>query len=124
MTAPELQTGAVERRSGLPRAGAQRTVYELLAEPEARPGIAGTAYDTAWLAGLAAPGLPAEEATSRFPLALQWLVDNQQQDGSWGGSVRYQHDRVVCTLAALSSLAARGRRAVDRASVLAGTRYL
>ena len=92
----------------------------LLAQ-EAGPGIAPTAYDTAWLAGL-----PAERnrRVSRFPLALQWLADHQLPDGSWGGTVRYEHDRVICTLAALTALATLGRRDVDRARVAAGTRYL
>jgi halimadienyl-diphosphate synthase len=38
--------------------------------------------------------------------------------------VRYEHDRVLCTLAALVPVAAFGRRAEDRACVAAGTRYL
>src|ERR687892_1611026 len=65
-----------------------------------RPGIAGVAYDTAWLA------------------------DNQLSDGSWGSSVRYEHDRVLCTLAALAPLAQFGRRDDDRRAVESGTRYL
>ncbi len=38
--------------------------------------------------------------------------------------MRYEHDRIVCTLAALATLATFGRRDVDRARVAAGTRYL
>lgn len=93
----------------------------LLGEPGDRPGIAGTAYDTAWLAGVPADSNPRR---SRFPTALQWLVGHQLSDGSWGGSVRYEHDRVLCTLAALGSLASLGSRTSDRVSVAAGTRYL
>jgi halimadienyl-diphosphate synthase len=87
----------------------------------ARPGIAGTAYDTAWVASVPAQD---ERRSSRFPTALQWLVEHQFSDGSWGGSVRYEHDRILSTLAALAPLAAFGRRAEDRACVAAGTRYL
>jgi len=93
----------------------------LLGLPDARPGIAGTAYDTAWVAGVPASG---HHRAPHFPLALQWLVDHQWPDGSWGGAVRYEHDRILCTLAALAPLATFGRRAVDQACVTAGTRYL
>jgi hypothetical protein len=89
--------------------------------PGTRPGISGVAYDTAWLAGLASPD---DRRSSRFPTTLRWLADNQQSDGSWGSSVRYEHDRILCTLAALAPLAEFGRRAEDRNAVDAGTRYL
>lgn len=88
--------------------------------PRGRFGIAGTAYDTAWLAGLAHP----RRRAARFPTALQWLVENQQHDGSWGGALPYQHDRILSTLAALPAIATFGRRAADRQSVERGTRYL
>jgi halimadienyl-diphosphate synthase len=86
-----------------------------------RPGISGVAYDTAWLAGLSAPE---DRRSSRFPSTLRWLADNQHGDGSWGSSVRYEHDRVLCTLAALAPLAEFGRRGEDRLAVERGTRYL
>jgi halimadienyl-diphosphate synthase len=94
---------------------------DLLGAPASRPGISGVAYDTAWLAGV-----PAREdrRSSRFPTTLRWLADNQLSDGSWGSSVRYEHDRVLCTLAALAPLAEFGRRSEDRRAVEAGTRYL
>lgn len=93
-----------------------------LIRPESsRPGIAGVAYDTAWLAGLADRE---DRRTSRFPTTLRWLADNQLSDGSWGSPVRYEHDRVLCTLAALAPLAEFGRRAEDRRAVNTGTRYL
>jgi halimadienyl-diphosphate synthase len=101
------------------RSGVERT--RLLAPPSRRPGINGVAYDTAWLAGL--PDRH-DRRTSRFPTTLRWLADNQHADGSWGGSVRYEHDRILCTLAALAPLAEFGRRAEDRHAVAAGTRYL
>ena len=93
----------------------------ILGDPATRPGIAGTAYDTAWLASV-----PAERRDQgpRFPSALQWLVEHQLPDGSWGGSLRYEHDRILSTLAALAPLATFGRRAADRQSVQAGIRYL
>lgn len=86
-----------------------------------RPGIEGTAYDTAWLASV-----PSREdrRRSQFPTALQWLVEHQHADGSWGGPVRYEHDRILTTLAALAPLATFGRRDADRDCVEDGTRYL
>jgi halimadienyl-diphosphate synthase len=93
----------------------------LLGDPDDRPGIAGTAYDTAWLASV-----PAERRkhNAYFPSALQWLVEHQYADGSWGGSLCYEHDRLLCTLAALPAVATFGRRSIDRACVQRGTRYL
>jgi halimadienyl-diphosphate synthase len=94
---------------------------DLLGAPSTRPGIRGVAYDTAWLAGVPDE---ADRRTSRFPTTLRWLADNQLADGSWGSSVCYEHDRILCTLAALAPLAEFGRRAEDRRAVEAGTRYL
>jgi halimadienyl-diphosphate synthase len=101
--------------------GLGECVQDPLGDPATRPGISGVAYDTAWLAGMSAP---ADRRRSRFPTALRWLVDNQLSDGSWGGSVRYEHDRILCTLAALAPLAELGRHAEERRAVEAGTRYL
>lgn len=113
--------GASEER---PRRRASDRVEELIAilrDDRARPAIAGTAYDTAWLASVPRPD---HSRQPRYPLALQWLVDHQHSDGSWGGSLRYEHDRVVCTLASLIPLASFGRRQTDHERVQAGTRYL
>ena len=96
-------------------------VSGLLGEPGTRPGIAGTAYDTAWLAGVPSDG---GRHASLFPSALQWLVEHQMPDGSWGGEVRYEHDRILCTLAALAPLAEFGRSDAHLACVARGTRYL
>jgi halimadienyl-diphosphate synthase len=92
-----------------------------LGSPRTRPGISGVAYDTAWLAGLRAPN---DRRASRFPSSLHWLVDNQHADGSWGSSVQYEHDRILCTLAAVAPLAEFGRRPQERLAVDRGTRYL
>jgi halimadienyl-diphosphate synthase len=98
-----------------------QSATDLLGHPAHRPGISGVAYDTAWLAGLPTR---ADRHQSRFPTTLRWLADNQLSDGSWGSSVRYEHDRILCTLASLAPLAEFGRRSEDRAAVEAGTRYL
>lgn len=83
--------------------------------------IASTAYDTAWVAGISDPR---DRRDPRFPSALAWLAANQLPDGSWGSPVPYPQDRIICTLAALVSLARFGRRASDRLQVERGERYL
>jgi halimadienyl-diphosphate synthase len=63
--------------------------------------IASTAYDTAWVASLPDP---ADPRRPRFPAAMEWLIGQQHPDGSWGGAISYQHDRILSTLAALLPL--------------------
>lgn len=106
------------RRRASDRAG---EMIALLRDNQARPGLGATAYDTAWLASLVRSDRPRRP---RFPRALQWLTDNQHPDGSWGGDLRYEHDRVICTLAALIPLARYGRRRTDRERIAAAARYL
>jgi len=85
-------------------------------------GLASSPYDTAWLASLrerAAPGVP------RFPAAMRWLLDHQLPDGSWGGVIPYEHDRVLCTLAALAAFGPDAAASERTATALrSGSRYL
>jgi halimadienyl-diphosphate synthase len=69
-------------------------------------------YDIAWLARL-----PADDGYGgRWPGLINWLLEHQRQDGSWGGGIPYYHDRILCTLMAIIALKERGREsAVDRA---------
>jgi halimadienyl-diphosphate synthase len=73
---------------------------------EIGPGrMSSTAYDTAWVARLIELGEPIGEQ------ALEWLRDHQLLDGSWGAEeLKYYHDRLVCTLAAMTVLAKYGTR--------------
>src|SRR5438128_606964 len=73
-------------------------IDEILDDPEKLPIVAGTAYDTAWLASVPDPSNP---TLPRFPSSLDWLICQQLSNGSWGGAIRYGHDRVISTLAAL-----------------------
>lgn len=86
-----------------------------------RTEIVGTVYDTAWLASVPSPH---DRHEPRYPQCLSWLVDQQHADGSWGSRIRYEHDRILSTLAALAALATYGRRSSDLESIAAGTRYL
>ncbi|KAI9119301.1 hypothetical protein K1719_009976 [Acacia pycnantha] len=61
-----------------------------------------SAYDTAWVAlvqhvnGSRAP---------QFPSSLEWIVNNQLPDGSWGDSQVFSaHDRIINTLACVIAL--------------------
>lgn len=61
-------------------------------------------YDTAWIARMTELGEPGGEA------ALEWLREHQLPDGSWGASQpHYYHDRVICTLGAMTALAKHGQ---------------
>src|SRR5687767_6626963 len=87
------------------------------ARPAVQRAIASTAYDTAWVASLPDP---AAFDQPRFPDAMEWLISQQLPDGSWGGAICYQHDRILSTLAALLPLIrfqghATGRSALERA---------
>lgn len=67
--------------------------------------MTSTAYDTAW-AAIAFHEID-DPASER---AMEWLRENQLADGSWGArEIRYYHDRLACTLAAMTALAKRGQ---------------
>jgi halimadienyl-diphosphate synthase len=63
-----------------------------------RRPVGSMAYATAWAARLTANNQPL------FPAARRWLRRHQHSDGSWGGQVAATHDRLVSTLAAVSTL--------------------
>ena len=81
-----------------------------------KPGkVMQTAYDTAWVARLG--GLDIAMSNR----ALNWICENQLPDGSWGAAKPlYYHDRVISTLAAMTALCRRGRRASDHQQVQKG----
>nr|AFE61356.1 copalyl diphosphate synthase [Taiwania cryptomerioides] len=61
-----------------------------------------SAYDTAWVARVpAVDGSPRPE----FPQTLQWIVENQLSDGSWGEELCFlTYDRILATLACVITL--------------------
>ena len=77
-------------------------------------------YDTAWLARLRNPGTN----TSRWPDLIEWLLNNQHPDGSWGGKITYYHDRVICTLAAIIALKEHGIGYQVEEPIARGARYI
>lgn len=62
-------------------------------------------YDTAWLARLPADDNQGE----RWPDLIDWLLEHQWPDGSWGGEIAYYHDRILCTLMAMITLKERAK---------------
>ena len=73
--------------------------------------ISPSAYDTAWVAWL-------------YPQAKEWLIENQHPDGSWGSSLVYYYDRIICTLAAVNAIAATSTNGHELKQVERGIRYL
>lgn len=61
-----------------------------------------SAYDTAWVAlvkDVSGSGRP------QFPSSLEWIVNNQLPDGSWGDHLIFlAHDRLSSTLACIIAL--------------------
>ncbi|CAG0936743.1 Type B diterpene cyclase [Thermoflexales bacterium] len=78
-----------------------------------------SAYDIAWMARLrTADGSP------RWPDLIDWLLDNQYNDGSWGGEVVYYHERIISTLAAIVALKRNGFQRPAQAALKRGERYI
>ena len=73
--------------------------------------ISPSVYDTAWLAWL-------------YPEALDWLLEAQHPDGSWGAELEYYHDRVIATLSALNAIAATSTNGYALNKIERGVRYL
>jgi len=70
---------------------------------EGKGAISPSVYDMTWIARLN------EEGISVGGQAVEWLRENQLDDGSWGEpQVPYHHERLVCTLAASVALARQG----------------
>lgn len=81
--------------------------------------VLGVAYDTAWVARLA-PRFP----QAGFDACLEWLRENQHEDGSWGAPLLHYHDRFISTLAAVVALREAGRDPKDAQRVKQGEHAL
>lgn len=79
----------------------------------------GTAYDTAWGARLSA-----HYPNEHFDAAIEWLRRNQNEDGSWGGTLTHYHDRYISTLAAIVALKEVGRHPRDKRRIQRGENAL
>jgi halimadienyl-diphosphate synthase len=84
----------------------QPEISQLLKDIGPGRSISPSPYDTAWIARLMEVDRPLAEA------ALNWICTHQLPDGSWGASeIVYHHDRVICTLSAVTMLAQYGYHA-------------
>ncbi|PKU67796.1 Ent-copalyl diphosphate synthase, chloroplastic [Dendrobium catenatum] len=99
---PELQEEAATKP-----AGGRRAIWEMIKEVKAMLSsmgdgeITSSAYDTAWVAMVPGTG----GSGPRFPSSLQWIIDNQLDDGSWGDQGLFSaHDRIISTLACVVAL--------------------
>ncbi|GKB45624.1 Ent-copalyl diphosphate synthase, chloroplastic-like protein, partial [Tanacetum coccineum] len=65
--------------------------------------ISPSAYDTAWVALIEDGNGPG--GGPRFPSSLQWVVNHQLRDGSWGDPLMFSAcDRIINTLACVIAL--------------------
>jgi halimadienyl-diphosphate synthase len=76
-------------------------------------------YDIAWMARLRT-----EDSEPRWPDLINWLVEHQHPDGSWGSEIEYYHDRVICTLVAIIALRESGGSSQTERAIERGERYL
>ena len=90
---------------------------ELVANLRQRMGP--SPYDIAWMAQLRLT-----DGTPRWPDLIDWLLDNQRSDGSWGGEIVYYHDRIICTLTALIALQKNGFTREAKSSIKRAERYV
>src|SRR5690625_5519722 len=71
---------------------------QILGDLGGRP-VASIAYPTA-----CAARLTNEAGEPMFPQTWEWLREHQHRDGSWGGTVLNEYDRLVSTAAAVLAL--------------------
>lgn len=78
-------------------------------------------YDIAWMARL-----PADDHGDgpRWADLINWLVEHQHPDGSWGGTITYYHDRIICTLAAAIALREHATCMPSNGAIQRAERYL
>lgn len=77
-------------------------------------------YDVAWMARVT----DGHGSDTRWPKLVDWLIEHQWLDGSWGGAIRYYHDRILCTLAAIIALREQGRNEAAEQAIERGERYI
>ncbi|MCD4739527.1 MAG: hypothetical protein K8R89_09770 [Anaerolineae bacterium] len=76
-------------------------------------------YDIGWMARVKTP-----DGDPRWPDQIDWLLENQHPDGSWGGQIEYYHDRIICTLIAAIALSENGHSAQSQKAVKLAEHYV
>lgn len=82
--------------------------------------IGPSPYDVAWMVRVPS----ANGDGPRWPELIDWLLRNQWPDGSWGGAIRYYHDRILCTLTAMIALKEQGEGEAVSKAIARGERYI
>lgn len=95
----------------------KREARELVRNMRQRMGP--SPYDIAWMARLRTP-----DGAPRWLDLIDWLLDNQRDDGSWGGEIVYYHERIICTLAALIALRKNGFARYAQQSIKRAEKYV
>ncbi|KAL2544639.1 Ent-kaur-16-ene synthase [Forsythia ovata] len=84
----------------------EESILERIREKFGKVEVSPSSYDTAWVAMV-----PSRESPKKpcFPQCLNWIIENQKKDGSWGLDPVHVHpslvkDSLSCTLASLLAL--------------------
>ncbi|XP_024526103.1 bifunctional diterpene synthase, chloroplastic-like isoform X1 [Selaginella moellendorffii] len=81
--------------------------------------ISPSTYDTAWVARIPSDS---DSSLPEFPEALEWIINSQLPDGSWGDDCHLQlYDRVFSTLSCLVTLKLWD---IGHNSIAQGTKFL
>ncbi|KAF2945426.1 ent-isokaur-15-ene synthase isoform X2 [Oryza sativa Japonica Group] len=100
----------VEKSLGLGRnAGSQQGMHKNELHDKIRKQLRDvqlqpSSYDTAWVAMVPVQG---SHQTPRFPQSIEWILQNQYDDGSWGTNLPglvVNKDILLCTLACVVAL--------------------
>ncbi|KAL2517490.1 Ent-kaur-16-ene synthase [Abeliophyllum distichum] len=90
----------------VPFQNVEESILERIREKFGKVEVSPSSYDTAWVAMV-----PSRESPNKpcFPQCLNWIVENQKKDGSWGLDSVHVHpslvkDSLSCTLASLLAL--------------------
>lgn len=75
-------------------------------------------YDIAWMARVQIENEPC------WPDLLDWLLSHQYSDGSWGSEIVYYHDRIICTITAVSTLQQYAHTPEIKSAIKCAERYL
>ena len=96
----------------------EREARELVQNLSGR--LSPSPYDIAWLARLKTS--PKGEA--RWPDLMEWLLNNQYEDGHWGSDVAYYHHQIINTLSAVIALQKNGRDYRSQSAIKRAENYL
>src|SRR2546430_1893684 len=83
-----------------------------------------SSYDIAWLARLQSPTPAEAQAEALWPDLIDWPLEHQHADGSWGGRIVYYHDRIICTLAAAIAICKNGHSQLATEALQRAEHYL